>query len=59
MKIQEIKEIAQKMEIAAGKMKKADLIHAIQKKEGNRECFETGTAHKCGQPNCLWRVDCK
>lgn len=59
MKVQDIKEIAQSMEIAAGKMKKTDLIRAIQRKEGNQECFDTGQSKVCGQHNCLWMDDCK
>ena len=59
MKIQEIKEIAQKMDISAGKLKKSDLIRAIQQKEGNAQCFDTGRAAHCGQQHCLWQGDCK
>jgi len=59
MKVDEIKVIAQRMEIAPGKMKKSDLIHAIQTKEGNEACFDTGKSSYCGQSNCLWIGDCK
>lgn len=59
MKLQEIKEMAQRMEIAAGKMKKSDLIRAIQRKEGNVDCFESGVSAECGQEGCLWSGDCK
>lgn len=59
MKIQEIKEIAQKMEIPVKKMTKTELIRAIQKKEQNTPCFDTRTSLTCGQDNCLWRADCK
>jgi hypothetical protein len=59
MKLQEIKEMAQRMEITAGKMKKSDLIRAIQKKEGNADCFESGVSSECGQHGCLWSGDCK
>jgi DNA-binding IscR family transcriptional regulator len=59
MKLQEIKEIAQRLEIPVRKMTKVELIRAIQKKEENTECFETGTAAECGQDNCLWIKDCK
>jgi hypothetical protein len=58
MKMQEIKEIAQSMDIASGKLKKSELIRVIQRKEGNMDCFDTGRAAHCGQPNCLWRPDC-
>lgn len=58
MKLDEIKEIAKRYEIKAGKMKKSELIHAIQAAEGNLVCFETGQANECGQDECLWRSDC-
>ena len=59
MKLDEIREIARKHEIKAGKMKKADLIRAIQAAEGNPVCFESGTVDQCGQDVCLWREDCR
>lgn len=59
MKLQEIKEIAQQMEITVGRMKKSELIREIQRKEGNRQCFDTGQAGQCGQDGCLWMGDCK
>jgi hypothetical protein len=59
MKLQEIKAIAQRLEIPVRKMTKAELVRAIQKKEQNTECFETGAAAECGQDKCLWADDCK
>ncbi len=58
MKIDEIKEIAKKHNIKVGKMKKADLIRAIQEAENNELCFGTGKSDNCGQDTCLWREDC-
>lgn len=58
MKLDEIKEIAKQHKINAAKMKKADLITAIQKAENNDACFATGNADTCGQHDCLWREDC-
>jgi hypothetical protein len=58
MKLDEIKELAKQHDIKAGKMKKADLVRAIQEAEGNNVCFETGQASECGQIECLWRTDC-
>ncbi len=58
MKIDEIKEIAKQHQIKAGKMKKADLVRAIQQAEGNAACFDTGMVERCGQNDCLWREDC-
>jgi len=59
MKLQEIREIAQRLEIPVRKMTKAELIRAIQQKEKNDQCFGTGMASECGQNQCLWRADCK
>ena len=58
MTVKEIKEIAKKMGIQGGKMKKADLVRTIQAAEGNTPCFQTGEAETCGQENCCWRSDC-
>ncbi len=58
MKLDEIKEIAKQHDIKIGKMKKAELVRAIQAAEGNVVCFETGQASECGQAECLWRADC-
>ena len=58
MKQDEIKEIAKQHNIKVGKMKKADLVRAIQHAENNHVCFETGTADNCGQGACQWREDC-
>ncbi|MFC1523397.1 hypothetical protein ACFL6N_01270 [Thermodesulfobacteriota bacterium] len=53
----EIKIRAKKIGISPGKMRKADLIHAIQIKEGNYACFQTGMT-ACDQYICCWRSDC-
>lgn len=58
MKLEEIKEIAKSLNIKAGKMKKAELVRAIQQAENNNACFETGLADNCGQDTCLWRELC-
>lgn len=58
MKVQEIKEIAQKMEIPCSKLKKGEIIRLIQRREGNTECFDSGQASQCGQQGCLWAEDC-
>jgi hypothetical protein len=59
MKLQEIKEIARDMKIAHSGMRKSELIRAVQRGEGNAQCFDTGNAGKCGQDRCAWRDDCK
>jgi len=58
MKLDDIKEIARQQNIKAGKLKKAELVKAIQQAEGSDACFGTGQAAECGQTSCLWREDC-
>lgn len=58
MKIQDIRGIAKEWGIKAGKLKKTDLVRAIQKAEGNNECFASSYVQACNQMNCLWREDC-
>ena len=57
MKMMEVKEKAKRLGLKPGKMKKVDLIHAIQSKEGNFPCFLTGL-DSCNQFDCCWRSDC-
>lgn len=57
MKEKDIKEIAKKMGIRIGKMKKPELIRSIQTAEGNVPCY-AARGHECDQINCLWREDC-
>jgi Rho termination factor, N-terminal domain len=59
MKIEEIRGIAKQRDVKTGKMKKSEIIRAIQEAEGNPVCFDTGKTVECGQVNCLWREDCK
>ncbi len=58
MKLEEIKEIAKQHNIKVGKLKKAELVRAIQLAEGNIPCFDTGQVDECSQGDCLWRPDC-
>jgi hypothetical protein len=59
MKLEEIKELAKQHTIKTGKLKKAELVRAIQEAEKNDICFDTGTAGVCGQETCAWRDDCR
>ena len=58
MKMKKIRKKAAKMGIKAGKMKKVDLIHAVQIKEENPPCFLTTVNDTCNQADCCWRSDC-
>jgi hypothetical protein len=39
------------------KYSKKDLVKAIQRQEGNFDCFGTAT-NFCDQRTCCWRDDC-
>ena len=58
MKLNTIREIAEKMSIDPGKMNKKELIRTIQEKEGYTPCFKTEPP-SCEQFNCCWRDECK
>jgi hypothetical protein len=58
MNVKEIKVIAKSMDINGSKMTKSDLIRAIQSKEGNKPCFQTGVI-TCDQSECSWFGDCQ
>lgn len=58
MNLKQIKEIAKSKGVKVGNVKKDELIRAIQRAEGNFDCFGTATAGECDQLNCLWRDDC-
>jgi len=58
MKIDEIREIAKRQGVKAGRLKKSELVRSIQQAEGSQQCFDTNNSKKCGQPGCLWREDC-
>jgi len=57
MKMLEVKEKAKMLGIKPGKMKKVELIHAIQTAENNTPCFGT-TSGYCDQSNCCFIDDC-
>ncbi len=59
MKISDIKEIARNKKVKIGKANKIELIRAIQRTEGNYDCYATPYVRECDQFNCLWREDCK
>ncbi|MFP4314909.1 MAG: hypothetical protein ACOC24_03210 [Desulfovibrionales bacterium] len=59
MKMQEIRILAREQGI---KFKvgttKAEAIRALQRSEGNFDCFGTAQAGECDQEQCLFREDC-
>jgi hypothetical protein len=58
MTLKQVKGIAKGKGVMVGNMKKDDIIRAIQRSEGNFDCFGGATAGACEQFNCLWRNDC-
>jgi cystathionine beta-lyase family protein involved in aluminum resistance len=58
MRVQEIREIAKDIGIRPYRMKKTDIIQAIQREEKNIECFGTKRVDICQEEACSWRSDC-
>lgn len=58
MTLKEVKEAAKRLDVKVGKMKKDEIIRAIQKAEGNYDCFGSAVSGECTQMDCLWRKDC-
>ncbi len=56
MDILQIREKATKMGIEPLSMGKTELIRAIQRAEGNIDCF--ATARTCGEEKCIWWEYC-
>lgn len=57
MKLAEIKEKARGLGVTPGKMKKVELIHTIQMREGNTPCFGRSNG-ECGNVDCCFMADC-
>jgi hypothetical protein len=57
-KLHDVRTIARKMGIDTRNVTMAELIRAIQRAEGNKDCYLSGQVLKCEQTNCLWRDDC-
>lgn len=57
MTMTEIKAKAKTLGLEPGKLKKADLIHAIQIAEGCTPCYGR-SGGECPWTQCCWRSDC-
>ena len=57
MKLNEIKKKAQWLGIDSKKLKKVELVHAIQTAEGCVACYGTNQGD-CVQTGCCFRADC-
>lgn len=58
MRFQEIQKMAKGLGLKPYRMKKMELIHAIQGVERNIPCFGTQRVYNCQEEECLWRADC-
>ncbi len=58
MNMTQIKKVAKERGVKTGRLRKEELIRAIQKSEDNPQCFNTNLSQECGQTQCLWREDC-
>jgi hypothetical protein len=57
MTMPEIREKAKALGITPRKMKKTELVHAIQTAEGNTPCFGTSNG-QCPNTACCFMQDC-
>ena len=58
MNMQEIRAIAKSHKIDAAGLAKVDIIHTLQREEGNFDCYATAYAGACDQTDCMWQDDC-
>ena len=58
MNFNEIRKMAKAMDINTYRLKKSDIIRAIQRAENNIECFGTQRVGYCDEDTCLWRQNC-
>lgn len=58
MNLQKIRKVASEHGIRGGKLDKISLVRAIQRHEGNFDCFASAFAGHCDQSGCMWREDC-
>ena len=54
----QIRDIAKTYGLKTGDKSKADMIRAIQRAEGNFDCFGTALNGECDQMACAWRKEC-
>jgi hypothetical protein len=59
MKMEDVRKKAKKLGInSSSKTKKTELIHAIQRTEGNTPCYGNSNNGNCPYTNCCFRSDC-
>jgi hypothetical protein len=57
-KLPEVRNIARKMGIDTRNVTLTELIKAIQRAEGNKDCYRSAQVLTCEEKGCLWREDC-
>ena len=57
MTVKELQKMAKDLGIKTTGLKKVEMIKAIQRAEGNFDCFGTA-GNYCDQLSCLFRQDC-
>jgi hypothetical protein len=57
-KLQEVRSLARKMGIDTRNVTLTELIRAIQRAEGNKDCYLSARVLTCEEKGCLWREDC-
>jgi len=59
MKIDEVRQRAYALGMTGiSRIKKGELIRAVQRAEGNQSCFGAPWRLECKQLDCCWRQDC-
>lgn len=58
MNMQEIRAIAKNHKIEIAGLSKIDIIHKLQRDEGNFDCYGSACDGVCDQVDCRWREDC-
>ena len=56
--MEQIRTLARAIGVKPGKLNKTQLIHNIQRQEGNFDCFGSAANGDCDQHACGWREDC-
>jgi len=59
MRFQDIQKMAKDMDVSTYRMKKTDVIRAIQQAENNIDCYGTERVVTCQEHACLWKSDCE
>ena len=56
--MQEIRALAKALSIPSFGKSKTDIIRALQRTEGNFDCYARASSGYCDQAGCRWHHDC-